>query len=181
MKYLKVLAALGIFALAGAGSAVVLESFGTISGTADVKPALRISEVKYGGSNERLEIYNPSDASVNLTKYDIDYDTERGLEAINSTEIGSGEIAVVVEGGYQPDYVSGVNYFNASTLTFVDTPDSSQKLRIETEDNSLVIDEVTYSSECGSSESYHRISVENSTLICDSKSVGSSTKLEGDT
>ncbi len=73
MKYLKVLAALGVLALAGAGSAVVLESFGTITGTADVKPAIKIVEVDYESQSgtEYVKLYNPSDADVSLGSWKV--------------------------------------------------------------------------------------------------------------
>mgnify|MGYP006280585477 FL=1 len=42
---MKMLVALGVLTLAGAGSATLLNSYGTISGTADVEPALEIGDV----------------------------------------------------------------------------------------------------------------------------------------
>lgn len=47
IKRNSLVAGLAVFLLIGAGSANVLNSFGTVSGTADVKPALEFVEVYY--------------------------------------------------------------------------------------------------------------------------------------
>lgn len=86
MKYLKVLAALGVLALAGVGSAVVLESFGTISGTADVKPAIKIVEVDYESQSgaEYVKLYNPSNADVSLDEWKVsDGDSDDKISNLN--------------------------------------------------------------------------------------------------
>ena len=185
MKYLKLFAVFGALALVGAGSATLLDVFGTVSGTADVKPALKVSEVDYEGSDEAVEIYNPSDGNVDLTNYNIHYDDQvKVLTAINqSSTIYSEGLAVIVESDYSGDYSEeyngeNVNYFEVDRMSL--TEGGSSVGLLTTGSSSLVIDNVSYSSSCNpETESYHRTSVQDSNLDCDTPSIGSSTKLGG--
>jgi hypothetical protein len=97
MKYLKAVAALGALALVGAGSAVVLESFGTVSGTADVKPAIKIVEVDYLSDSgaEYVKLYNPSSADVKLDGWKIS-DIE-GTDTVSDLTIPSKGNAMIIE------------------------------------------------------------------------------------
>jgi len=171
----------GLLLVLGISSASALDSFGTISGEASVEPALGISEIDYQGFDEAVEIYNPSDRSINLTSYELfDRSLEsknqiRELEAINSSELDPESFAIIVEGGYEPKYVGEVNYYNASTLSLTD---DGEIVGIQTEDGEVVIDEIEYTSECSDSDdTYHRKSLTGERLECDSKNFGNSTYL----
>jgi hypothetical protein len=77
MKYLKILALLGVFTLVGTGSAVLLDSYGTISGTADVKEAVSIDRVD--GSNDEVDLTRNVDN-------DFESKDENDLDLVNSTD-----------------------------------------------------------------------------------------------
>lgn len=160
--------------LLGAGSASVLDSFGTISGTASVEPALKISEVSVDGTDELIEVYNPSDSPVTLTDYDVFEGSSRALTAENSSEIGSGEVAVVVEEDYTPEYVDGVNYFTASAIVLADS--DSGKISIRTKEG-FIVDEISYTGECGdTTNNYHRLNLQSSEMECNADSIGENTE-----
>lgn len=85
------IAAVLVFTVVGLGSASVLDSFGTVSGTVDVKPAIEIVEVDYEADSgaEYVKLYNPSHADVELdgwTIEDQDSDDEISGLTIKSEE-----------------------------------------------------------------------------------------------
>ncbi|WP_347720915.1 hypothetical protein [Candidatus Nanohalovita haloferacivicina] len=86
--------------LFGAGSASVLASFGTISGTADVKSSLRITEIHWNESAdpgyEYIIIENRAPKSIqvsNILVGDSGGTDEDGLQG--ATEIKSGQTATI--------------------------------------------------------------------------------------
>lgn len=78
MNYLKILAVLGLFTLVGTSSAVLLDNFGTISGTADVKEAVSIDRVD--GSNGEVDLTRNVDSDFESG------DGENDLDLVNSTD-----------------------------------------------------------------------------------------------
>lgn len=153
-----------------------IESFGTVSGTADVKPALKISEVLYdttnnGDDGEIVEIYNPSDAAVDLTEFDIsDTDKNDSLTALNDSEIQSGGYAVILEEDYNTSFEDGVNYFEAEGAIGNGLANSGETLRIWSD--SVQIDSVTYDGDCDEGNSTHRASVSSKSLECGFPTLG---------
>mgnify|MGYP006914289537 CR=1 FL=1 len=78
MKYLKILTILGVFTLVGTGSAVLLDSYGSITGTAGVKEAVSIDRVD--GSIDQVDL---------TRNVDNDFESEDGendLDLVNSTD-----------------------------------------------------------------------------------------------
>jgi hypothetical protein len=94
MKYLKLFAVFGALALAGAGSATLLDVFGTVSGTADVEPALEIGTIE---SN-----------SIEVTKnMDGDFTSSAELTANGTTEIVGDVTSDSEEISFSEDVLSG--------------------------------------------------------------------------
>lgn len=101
MKYAKILAVFGMLVLLGAGSAVVLESFGTVSGTADVKSALEIGTV--GSStievtkNLNSDFTSSASLKANGTTKDVGDVTSASKEISFSEDTLSGSYDVTLE------------------------------------------------------------------------------------
>jgi|APHM01.1.fsa_nt_gi hypothetical protein len=109
MKHLKVFGALTLVALAGAGSASLIDVYASVSGTADVEPALSFQEVYYNSNvsdqssgeyilvENRLDSVNISEWSLNSDGHSVDLDqgiiySESVLLLDNSTGEASVEI-----------------------------------------------------------------------------------------
>jgi hypothetical protein len=158
MKCAKILAVFGAFALLGAGSAVVLESFGTISGTADVKPALNFVEVQATNNSggEYLLLENRADVKVNISDIRIsDEESLDDLASTNSTDYASPDdyILVVVEGTEIVSYDGSKDFLKASTQDGGITgglTDTGENLDLELEDT--LINEFDYGEECDASQ-----------------------------
>lgn len=160
MKYLKVVAALGVLALAGAGSAVVLESFGTISGTADVERPLSIEEVYYEsnfseqGSGEYVVVEVNAD-SVSGEKFGVD--VSESTDLFESGEFHDGDTVVFYEN--DSSYDSKVlekkednEYVELEDFSLVD---SGQYVNLTYEPKKVEIQSVEYEGNCNYSTSYY--------------------------
>ena len=182
MKYAKILAVFGALALAGAGSATLLEGFGAVSGTADVKPAVKIMEVQYNpeddSSQEYVKVKNFADSEVDLKVSEfVDDAASDSLETFNSsysTKVASGEIAYITEDESSADVNVSVSTARLSTgdkaLGDRGLANSGEKILIKFD--GVQTSSVDYSgAECSKSESYQRSSYPG-TWSCEPASIG---------
>jgi hypothetical protein len=171
----KIVAAAALMLLTGISSAAVLESFGTVSGSADVKPALKVTEVLADSSSatgEKVEVYNPSDASVNLTEFKVSdgFDRNRTLAGLNGTSIDSNEYAVIVESDYSGSYQNDVSYFSVASGIGNGLADNDGKINIWSDDETR-IDSFSYL-DCEEGESTKRLNLEGTDKECGSTAFG---------
>ena len=121
MKYLKLFAAFGALALVGAGSATLLAVYGTVSGTADVKPALKFVEIQSepdtGGEYVLLE--NNADVSIevsNIVVSDADGNSDSLVSENSTSEVDAGDyLLITVENMKVSSYSDTNNFVHAST------------------------------------------------------------------
>jgi hypothetical protein len=121
MKYAKFVTVFGVLGLMGAGSAVVLGSFGTISGTAEVEPALNFVEIQSepdtGGEYVLLE--NNADVSIevsNIGVSDADGNSDSLVSENSTSEVDSGDyLLITVESMKVSSYSDTNNFVHAST------------------------------------------------------------------
>ena len=84
MKYVKILVLLGVLGLVGAGSANLLGIYGSISGTADVQPAVNITDYK---SDSNGDIYS---VKFNYSSPKVIDSGRLNISSSNSTDVVSG-------------------------------------------------------------------------------------------
>lgn len=119
MRY-KLLGILAVLAVAGTGSATLLDVYGTVSGTADVDPAIVFSEVQATNNSggEYLLLRNQADVKVNVSNIKIsDKESSDNLVSTNESDYArSGQlILVVVESTDIISYGSSEEFVKAST------------------------------------------------------------------
>ena len=83
IEYVKISAVIAAFALMGAGSATLLESFGVISGTASVERPVEISEINYNSHIDGEESGEYVVLEVNRDSFDL---SEWNLTTSDSSE-----------------------------------------------------------------------------------------------
>lgn len=121
MNYLKLFAVFGALALLGAGSATLLDVYGTISGTADVKPALNFVEIQSepdtGGEYILLE--NNADIPIevlNIGVSDADGTSDSLILENSTSKVDSGDyLLITVENMKVSSYSDTNNFVHAST------------------------------------------------------------------
>jgi hypothetical protein len=171
MKLRTIIVSLATVLLLGAGSASVLPSFGSVTGTADVEPAIQLVEVQYNpaddSTQEFVRVYNAGNEEIDLEGWQLSNNNGANtLGVFNDsydTELTPGEYAYITE-------KEGESTLNIST----------EKNRLATEDSTIAdgrlensgdtvtikytdggfIDSVTYPGEdsggCDKSQSYQR-------------------------
>jgi hypothetical protein len=139
------------------GTATVLESFGTIRGTADVKPALEFAEVQAtNNSGEYILLMNQANEKVNVSDIRIsDAESSDNLVSTNSTDYASsGEyILVVVENSVIVSYNGPSDFIKASTQDAGITgglTDDGENLDLEL--SKVLINEFDYEKGCSEAE-----------------------------
>ncbi|WP_414837612.1 lamin tail domain-containing protein [Candidatus Nanosalina sp. VS9-1] len=143
MKYAKIFAVFGALALVGAGSAVLIENFGTISGTADVEPAVKIVEVDYEAVSgvEYIELYNPANSEVTLSGWKIG--DRAGNESFPDLTIASEANALILEEGANLTDREIPSYVEVSSIGHYGLANSGEEVFLKA-DSSLVIDSVDF-------------------------------------
>lgn len=109
MKYLKILAPLGVFILVGTGSAALLGGYGSITGTADVQAAVSIDRIDdsngevdltrnfdndFGSGDLDLVNLTDSDGSVLNGSFKLDSDTSNVSVVLSGVD----DVALEIEG-----------------------------------------------------------------------------------
>jgi len=117
MEKKSIFAGLMAFFLLGAGSATVLSSFGTISGTADVRPALNITDVgNVSNEEEYVNLTSQTSVSVDISHLSI-ADEGGSYDVLNNSEnsvVESGEKVVVTDNSVSTSEVE--SWFGTSVL-----------------------------------------------------------------
>jgi hypothetical protein len=157
MRY-KLLGALVVLAVAGTGSATLLDVYGTVSGTADVDSAIVFSEVQATNNSggEYLLLKNQADVRVNVSNIKIsDKESSDNLVSTNESDYAqSGQlILVVVENTEIISYESSEEFVKASTQDAGITgglSDSGEAL--DAAISGIKVDEFDYEGGCDSSE-----------------------------
>jgi len=182
MKYAKIFAVFGALALVGAGSATLLDVFGTVSGTADVKPAVKIMEVQYNPSDESSQEYvkvkNLADTRVDLVNWEIkDNDTADTLSEFNSTyttSLASGEIAYITEDEANADVKVDTKIVRLATDNGIGSAglaNSGEVITLKHPDG-VITSSIDYlEADCTESESYQRDRYDTS-FGCATASIG---------
>jgi hypothetical protein len=160
MKYAKILAVFGAFALLGAGSAVVLESFGTISGTADVERPVEIEEIYYEsnfsnqGSGEYVVVEVNAD-SVSSENFGVE--VSESTDLFESGEFHDGDTVVFYENdsSYDSQVLEKKGGFEYVELEDFSLVDSGQYVNLTYEPESAEIHSVEYDGDCNYSTSYY--------------------------
>lgn len=159
MKYLKLFAVFGALALVGAGSATLLDVFGTISGTVEVEPAVEIDEIYYSssidGQNYGEYIIIRANTEIDLTEWSL-VPVGEDVEVNNISEtVSEGDIALVdnksaVSNPSAVDKIYEIGTIDESGLT-----DTGETLSLSFKSTGDEVDSVDYSgSDCSNSASY---------------------------
>lgn len=161
-----------MFILGASSSA--LNNFGSLTGKATIEPALKVTELKSelqdNETAEKIEIYNSSPISVDLTSYTISDGANNTLNAVNQTDIPSKTHAVLIPDSYDGKYRKNVYYFRAgSAFSLANSGDIAS---IWSGDKSL-IDYVSYSESCGEIETLQRKSLTSNSFVCTEETLGS--------
>lgn len=160
---------LGVVAVlvVGAGSASVLDGFGSISGTADVEPAIKIVEVDYESVSgvEYVKLKNPSNAEVTLTDWGISDQAQDGKDTIESLIIpAEGGTALIVEDSANIEDSNVPNYETVDDIG-AGLANDGDKVLLST--GSLEIDSVEYDSSTCSDGQILEIDWETGEKTCD--------------
>ena len=121
MKYLKLFAVFGALALVGVGSATLLNVYGSISGTANVEPAISFVEIQSepDSGGEYVLFENNGDVPIEVSNIGDSFqdgDSESLISENSTSEVDSGDyLLITVENMKVSSYSDTNNFVHAST------------------------------------------------------------------
>lgn len=173
MKGIKIVSIMVSLVLVGVGSASLLENFGSISGTADVKPSVQIREVQYNPSDESsqeyLRVVNKADIKVNLTDWELkDNDSTDTLSSFNqsySTVLDPDQSGYITESEGNADLNVSINKPRIAVDDSIGDgglSNSGEVLELLYTDGSVISSIDYFDADCSTSKSYQRSSYRGS-------------------
>jgi len=159
-----VLLAAAVVVVAGTGAAVV-DAYGGIGGTANVYPAIEITEVMANPSNdtgeEYVEVYNPSNADIDLKDWTVADDTDKNQDLLDgyndsSATIPSQSYAVITDA--DTSLSVSVTHLSTGDDAIGDGLGNDGETVYLLHSDGEDIDQVTYPGNCSESASYQKTS-----------------------
>ena len=150
---------LAVFLLVGAGSASVLSSFGTVSGTAEVEPAVELVEVRSsttidGNAGEYLLFRNNLE-SLDTSDWKVRQSSDDQQLLSEATDSVSSEYFAIADSSAKFDHNSDIVVYKVESVTQAGIPASSaDSVVLELVYSSSVIQEADYSS-CDADEAWN--------------------------